>query len=300
MVTRFTVFGSCACRDIFFSGINKDYKKFFSIGEDGIRVSFISLMQEPVQYEYGSLRINPESRMNNNFSNWIKLDLEKRFIEVLKQKDFEYIMIDTYYDVNFGIIDLGNGSYITKNMNIEETEFYKNLNFKRTLTIQKDTKEYFKLWKENCNLFFEFIEKNCPDVNIILNPNRHVDKLLKSDGSIVPSETFKLDCKLYNGYRTILDEYILKNFDVDVLMFDDNICGDENHLWGPYSLHYAQEYYQDMTNQLNEIIERDETLNRFGLSDLNLKFRQLKREKLLLKFQLNYFEDITKIKQQLI
>ena len=74
MVTHFTVFGSCACRDIFFSKINKNYKDYFEIGEDGIRISYISIMQPQVPYDEESLKIYPENRDNINYSNWIKKD----------------------------------------------------------------------------------------------------------------------------------------------------------------------------------------------------------------------------------
>lgn len=299
MVAKFTVFGSCACRDIFFSKINKNYKSYFQIGEDGIRISFISLMQQPVHYDEDALIIYPQNQKNTNYTNWIKKDLDKAFIKVLKENDFEYLLLDTYYDVNFGIVEFGDKQYFTRNLGIEETDFFKNLNPKRILTMRNNTEEYYKIWKKNCNLFFEFLEKNCPNLKVILNPNRHVYNLLKKDGTIVPSDSFKDHCESHNPYRNLLDEYIIENFDVEVLMFDENLLADENHVWGPYSLHYVPEYYTDMTKQLNQIIKRNEVLNMPEYYSLNEELRQEKRNRLLLKFRSQYTPEFMELRNKL-
>lgn len=299
MVVKFTVFGSCACRDIFFSKINKNYKDYFEIGEDGIRLSFISIMQPQVHYADETLKIYPESRDNKNYSDWIKKDLDKTFLNVLKNNNFEYILLDTYYDVCHGIIEIDNGVYITKNFGIEKTNFYKNLESKRILTIQNDTEEYYKLWIKHCNLFFDFLKKHCPNTKVILNPNRHVYNILEPDGSISSSDAFKSHCNSYNLYRNLLDEYIIKHFDVEVLIFDDDLLVDRNYYWGCHSLHYIPDYFTNMTQQLNNIIERNKIFNNPPYKFLNNEFRQIKRENLLLKFKLQYNDEFIELKKNL-
>ena len=36
--------------------------------------------------------------------------------EDLKRENFEYLLMDTYYDTNFGIVDIGNNRYVTNNI----------------------------------------------------------------------------------------------------------------------------------------------------------------------------------------
>lgn len=283
MVSEFTVFGSCTCRDIFNSTLNKDYKKYFRIGPTGIRLSFISIMQEPVKYSPDSLKLLPENKENELFSLWIKLDLDKRFLDELKKDKFEYMVMDTYYDVDFGIVDIGDNNYITNNVRLNQTEFFENLEHKRFMKINYDTENYFELWKRNCDLFFEFIKENCSNLKIILNPSRHVNKLLKEDGSIVYSKKFDEYCKRFNPYRDLLDEYIVENHDVDVLYFDESVCAPENHLWGPSSLHFEETYFDSMTDQLNSSIKRNDLLSDSDLSSLNEMFRKQSRNILLFK-----------------
>lgn len=291
MVSNFTVFGSCACRDIFNSTINHDYKKYFRIGRDGIRQSIISLMQKPVSYDFSSIEILPKNDENAKLTYWIKEDLDKSFLEYLKEDQFEYILMDTYYDVNYGILDLGGGEFITNNIGINQTEFFRQFDNIKELRIQHNPKKYFKLFSNNCDLFFQFIEENCPDSNVILNPNRHVATLIKKDGEIEEDDSLKNECLKFNKFRDILDEYILNNFDVDILNFSKDTKADENHLWGIYSLHYEPKYFSDANNQLNAIIKRNNAFNSQEFSVLNCKLRNLKRKKLILDIELGNLYD---------
>ena len=146
MVSEFTVFGSCTCRDIFNSTLNENYKDFYHIGKTGIRISFISIMQEPIEFDEESVIIQPQKGKNISFTIWIKDDFKKWFLDALKEENFEYILIDTYYDTNFGVVDIGEGRFVTNNVRLNETPFYKDLEYKRVLTIMDDTEEYFELF----------------------------------------------------------------------------------------------------------------------------------------------------------
>lgn len=285
MVSEFSIFGSCTCRDIFNSTINKNYKDYFHINDSGIRMSFISIMQNPVNYSKDSLKIYPDIEMNNFFSLWIEQDLNKSFLKNLKRTKSEYLLIDTYYDVNFGVIDIGDENYITNNIKIDQTDFYKNLDFKRTLTIQSDTEDYLRLWEQNCESFFNFLEVNCKNLKIILNPTRHVSKLLKEDCSIITIDSYKEDCNKYNKYRDLLDSYIAKNFDVDVVYFNENTLSDENHLWGASSLHYEESYFREITQQLRDIIKRDNILENLTDSFLIQKLKKQSRDCLIFQIE---------------
>ena len=287
MVAKFTVFGSCNCRDIFNSNINKGYKDFFSIlGFRGVRLSFISIMQDPVNYDSESIKLPEDNEKNVHISEWIKNDLDKVFLKDLVELDIEYLLMDTYYDTDFGIVDIGNGKYITNSEGLENTKFFKNLKYKRILTIDKNYDEYFAIWKKHCDLFFDFVKLHCPNIKIILNTTRHVSTVLKADGSEFVSDHFKSIANRLNPYRDKFDEYILKNFDVDVLTFDENLRAYENYIWGCNSLHYEYSYFMDMTNQLNDIVKRNSLLDNPKYDFLNKEFRHMKREILLSKIQL--------------
>jgi len=178
----------------------------------------------------------------------------------------------------------GQKNYITNNSGLTETSFYNKLVDKRFLTVHLYTNEYFNLWKKNCNLFFEFIDKNCPNLQIILNPVRDVYNVITKDGNIIESDSFKQNAISNNKFRIMFDKYICSNFDVDVLYFNPNTLADESHLWGLYSFHYYPTYFKDVTNQLNDIINRNQIKNQ---NDCD-KIKYLRRNKALLNFDLEY------------
>lgn len=226
MVAKFNVLGSCDSRDIFYSGINKDYKKYFFIGEDGIRISFIRLMQNPIEYDEQDLDLHLDVHGNIYKLKSIKKDLDRSFLNILRKNEFGYLIIDTCYDTNFGVLEFkdtnGQKNYITNNPGLTETSFYNKLVYKRFLTMHSDANNYFNLWKKNCNLFFDFINQNFPDLQIILNPVRDVYNVLTADGNIVESDSFKRTAFSNNKVRNLFDKYICSNFDVDVLHFNSN------------------------------------------------------------------------------
>ena len=79
----------------------------------------------------------------------------------------------------------------------------------------------------------------------------------------------------------MFDEYILKNFDVEVLDFDENTLSVEDHLWGCSSLHYGPLYFVDINKQLNEIIKRNESIENKADDLINKEIRGKKRQELL-------------------
>lgn len=108
MIYNIAVFGSCASRDNFYSGINPDYKKYFNCSISSQRGSIISLMQEPVSFKNQDIQILPENRVNKAGTQFINQDLTKNFLAEVKKFKPDYILIDNYFEVIFGIIKYEN------------------------------------------------------------------------------------------------------------------------------------------------------------------------------------------------
>lgn len=81
------------------------------------------------------------------------------------------------------------------------TGFAKNKNFILKLShTQKSTcimiqTHYLKLYKENMGLFLDYIQKESPNSQIILNPVRLGYKILKNDNKIEVNKNFKSNAK---------------------------------------------------------------------------------------------------------
>ena len=151
--------------------------------------------------------------------------------------------------------------------------------YKPKFSLRSDYKRYCELWKEACDKFFKFMEENCNNIKIILNCNRSVSKYYDGD-KLVESDNLKSYLSL-NKYRDILDSYILENYDVEVLEFDDNTLAFKNHIFGLGSTHYESKYYTDKTNQLNEIINRNSSEDEL----YNDQIKLVNRNRLIKKFE---------------
>ena len=252
----FYCLGCCASRDTFNSKMNPDYKQFFRVKGTGSQLSLISLMAEK-QFDYTDEEIT--ARKLTRFQNRVvEKELKKTCLQELIDLDYDYLIIDNYFDMKFGICRVQDKIFTNNTWTITDTPFYKNLKNKEIITIQDTPDEFYKLWCESCDLFFEFAKKYLPDIKIILNPVRNSTSVIELDGSVVHEKDDTYDWLISeNKYISILDEYILNNFDVDVLIFEDAHKADRNHPWTFRYVHYEPSYYLEFNERLKRIIERD-------------------------------------------
>lgn len=270
--------GSCSSRNIFFSNLNENYKDYFKINKSIEAVTFISLMSKSFQYDKNLIN------SNSDYDNYCVFeDLSKDFLNFLKKKKIEYLIIDTYFDVFYEVIVVGKDSFISDSERLSHTDLYNTFKNKKRINIQDDFEEYFYHFKKALSSFFKFIENNCSNIKIILNCSRAVSKY-ERDGVIIDDENLKKLVSL-NKFRDILDKYILENFDVDVLSFDETTLADQNHIFGLHSTHYEHRYYLDKTKQLNQIIARYNLLD--YSNEINIQFRNIERRNVLLQFNQN-------------
>ena len=275
----FSILGSCSSRNIFNSQLNENYKSYFRINHSIEFVNMISLMSDLIDYD--SNLVNCESDYELRC---IRADLDKEFLNFLRDDDkVEYLMIDTFCDVHFNIILLGENRYITESVYLRRTDYYKTIENKEKINIRDNFDRYFELFKKAYDDFFKFMKKNCPDKKIILNCSRLVYKYVDDNGEIVEEPYFKTKSS-DNQLRNILDKYILENYDVDLLTFDENTMADKNHLFGLHPTHYETAYYTDKNYQLLEIINRNDS---FGFdNEVNRNIRKLMRRDQIQKMDL--------------
>ena len=265
------VFGSCPTRDIFNSSINKNYKDYFTINLSYVNNSIISNMQEPVPYDKQSIKILPDNKENQSFSSFIEKDLDKLFFDRLSRADIDYLLIDAGLEVKWGLVEFDNHIFFNY-PRYDKTEFFNNITNKRFITIQNDTNEYMKLFKESYTKFFDKMNDEYPDITVILNPVREAYRVLKSDGSIEENTEFKN--RTDNHYLPLIDSYIAKKFDVEILEYNKDVLLDENHQWGLGPKHYVEDYYIDYTRQICEIDRRNKLLAADEYNDLNRTIRK--------------------------
>lgn len=283
MTSEFSTFGSCASRNIFNSDLNKDYKDYFHINHSIERVNTISLMSDPVDFN-GDL-VNAGHEYDNTC---VIEDLSKRYLDSIKNHDFDYILFDTLFDVKFSVIKLNSNSFITDSYSLESTDLYGDFKECRRISIFEDFDEYFSLWKKYFDDFFICLKDYSPDTKLILNCARSI-YTFKEDDSIVEDSQLKEISLSYNKYRNVLDRHIIENYDVEILPFDYGVTLDKNHIFGIAPTHYVSKFYEDANRELNKVIANNKRFE--WEDDVNINIRNLKKEAEVLKMKLYDLEN---------
>ena len=249
----FSSLGCCPTRDIFNSTINPNYKLYFKLISEAYHQSFISLMSEPLIFDEEEVKVNGQ---NHFWADRTIADFKRTYLDDLIRNPPEYLIFDVYADVEYGLLVI-NDSYVTNTpVNLQQTDFYKNLEDIHKLSIFNDTLKYLKMWKNSFEKFYNFMTNNCPTTHLILNPILYDEDgncfLLKKN-KIEPNINFKNLANKFNSYYNILQRYICENFDLNVLLHDNYLHFD-SHLWGFSPGHFEEKYYKDINFQLNSII----------------------------------------------
>ena len=262
MVSNMAVLGSCATRDLFNSQINPNYKEYFKIITSAERTSIISLMSNPIHIE-DKESINVYSNGHFDFfgTKTVELDLTKKFLFELKNNDIDYLIIDNLFEARFGILSSNEGVMTNNSWDLHKTEFYKNLKNVNPISMSSNSKKYLKLYKKNFNLFYDYINNECGDINIILNKSCDNEKYVDNDGSIKINDMEY--CIKTNPHIYQLNKVIEDNFDVDIVELNISFYpNDVNHCWGIGTSHFIPEYYRDFTKKLNKLIHLNKIQNK--------------------------------------
>lgn len=278
MKSEFSTFGSCASRNLFNSDLNRNYKSYFHINHSVERVNIISLMCEPIDFD--EALVNADYEYHNIC---VIEDLTKRYLDSIRNENFEYILFDTYFDVEFSVIKLDGDSFITDSYSLEHTDLHGRFDGCERLNVFNNFDEYFSLWKKSFDEFFAYLDENSHNIRLILNCSRSAYSFMDGD-SIVEDSKLKKQSLSYNKYRNVMDRHIISNYDVEILPFDYATLIDQNHIFGFAPTHYEARFYEEENINLKKIVSINEEFGWDG--ETNKKIRKLKRENEVLKMDL--------------
>ena len=269
MISKLSIFGSCVSIDAFRSFYNKDYKKHFKLENVQTRISFISLFRNQIDYDFESIRITPENPRTRFSTNVIKNELEKNFFNNIDTS--KYLIIDIFFDIYFGLINTEYGFLTNNTWDYPQTKFYDNLEKKEEFNIKLYPHKYYEMWTESCDKFFDYMNKNYPDIKIILNKIKIVDKVKDKEGNFYTEEKYTQIGEDLNPKIKIFEEYIEANYDVIVIDLTNDIYSEEEHIWGKNIVHYNREYYELFEQAMLEITS-DNTCKYYFNEDNKLKY----------------------------
>lgn len=244
------VFGSCVTRDNFNRMFNPDYKALFECVALGDHVSLVSLMAPPLTVapeRLDGLSAQVLAKLNREFS--------RTFLDELRDKQPDYLVMDFWPDLIFGFADLRDGSVITHNAwSTIKTSFFKQEAF-RNYRPDTDRGVFFLRWKAAVDAFFDFASKAIPNTRIVVHSARNVRKWIGRDGAL---RDFSPWAVTMNQYWDEMDAYVNSNYTalrIDVMT--DNLYSFEDHPWGKFPVHYTFDYHSRFLACLSQIALRD-------------------------------------------
>lgn len=247
------VLGSCAVNGPFSSSLNKKYKKKYIREVKDQGHSLISIMQPKISVDKSLLFIPKEYDVNGLNRDCLIRDFEKRFIEVFLLNYVDYLLMDVYVDVDKGVLKYGNNILISNIDGFEKTKFAKSINNIEYINVFNNSEEFFKLWKDSCDKFFNFLKLYSPKTKVILCENKVIDKKQSLDGKIYHDELLNKKAKKYNPWIDKLENYIKENHNVCVLSFDEEGYYIENDF--DNSLIFDEKYYSTFLEKLDILID---------------------------------------------
>lgn len=283
---KVAVLGSCATRDNFNSKFNPNYKEFYECILTQNQTSLISLMSSPLNYTENDIGDLTE------YDRWnVEMDFSKSFLTDLIKLEPSYLIIDFFADIHFGVISLATNQCITDNRwKLWKTPYYKSLIEKgaiERLAIKDHTEEYFLKWKQSVDKLFAFLKEKLPNCHVIIHKARNVN-IFNDDGTLIDLATSghvkKENVQLLNRYWDELDQYVIDHYPVSVIEINDKEYHTyKEHPWGPFYVHYTEDYYHNFLLKLHRIVcvnhIKDQAVNKI-LVDIFKHYDNLKNEQL--------------------
>lgn len=240
-----SIFGSCVSRDL----LEYDESKRLLLKTYIARQSIVSAVSAPVSIEKEAIDLTSHFQKECVYN-----DFKKNTMEVLKQDESKYLLIDLI-DERFKLAvckgSNGQKSYVTYSAYLQESEYIK---FPKL--IEKKKKKWFreqyfiqhksldKYMKEFCKQILGIYAQE----NIIIHRCKLLPFYLDKNNQI---KQFDKNYLLYNQITNELLSYMYNYLEAympkaKVIDICDKYYADENHKWGLSPMHYEKEYYKEI------------------------------------------------------
>ncbi|RLV50457.1 hypothetical protein D9V37_00205 [Nocardioides mangrovicus] len=268
MPATVAVVGSCPTRDNFNSRFNPDYKRWFTCDVASNQGSMIALMSPPIETDFEIYR-----GAVSDYNVWnIRDDLTRGVLPKLAAERPDYVILDFFGDIHFGVCRLPDGRYFTDNRwKTRRTDFYRDHKEAGQLTkvgIFRHTEEYLPLWREALDRFAGYLAEHTPDSTVVVHRGLNVGTVKVPDRRLpIPlaehKPTHPLDVARANALWAEMDDYCLDTYGWEQIdLRDERYTSFAEHPWGSFYVHYTMDYYHRF---LAELLKID--LRRRGVDD---------------------------------
>jgi len=255
---RVAVLGSCISRDPFNSKFNPDYKRTWTCVLIQNQSSLISLMSEPTPLT------EDEIGEASDYDKWnVRTDTGKEFLRRVVEEAPDYLVLDFFGDIHFGVLELEDGRFITNNRwKLWPTPFYQRLKAEdrlRPLRIETDTERYLALWRDAYDRLVAYLAEHLPGTTVVVHRGHNTNRIwIEDEQRSLPltqhKKLWKLDVKRANELWSQLDDYAVSSTGfAEIDLLGTPYPSFPEHPWGPFYVHYTLDYYHDFLAALNRI-----------------------------------------------
>ena len=253
------VLGSCITRDNFNSRFNADYRRWYRPVLTHNQASIISVMSEPTPIAPDELG----TQGSDHDRAGVRDDFDKSFLRRLQQEAPDYLVVDFFGDVHFGVLDLGEGRYVTNNRwKLWPTPWFRGLEARGplpALRLDQEPERYLELWTDAFDRLVSHVRAVTPRTTVVIHRGRNTGTLrLPGGAGTVPllehRNLARIDVRRYNQLWRRLDDHActydgFRTVDLTAREYPTT----DDHPWGPYYVHYAMDYYADFLRELHKI-----------------------------------------------
>ena len=270
MKIKIGIFGSYISKDIFDHELN-DYKKYFEIVYSLDKISVISLMakKHSIKFSPEDVQIYPLDDQNKSRSAILECDLSNDYLSQMGN-NIDYLIIDEFFEAYLGVIKI-NDTYITNNyLDYQDTQFYETIKNNNVLNLNNNFMEYYVLWRDSCDRFFNYFHENFPNVKIILNKIKLTSEILNYDYYYVDEE-FQKKLEIYNPLIKLLENYLEKYHDVLIVDCTRDMYVNENYMYDKNMVLSPNKFYINAFEKILELTKENQFNVRKAIPSLNSK-----------------------------
>lgn len=257
------VLGSCITRDNFNSRFNADYKRWFRVGPTTNQSSMIALMSPPVDEPWEPVReMKPYGLWN------VHSDLSREIHGLLAQDQPDYLVLDFFGDIHFGVLETADGRYLTNNRwRLHKTDLYQRLKDDagtRVLRWEDDEDGYFELWVDAMDRFAELVARECPATRVVVHCGFNAREVME-EGRQLPSvlgprgKPARARARRANQFWKRINDHAATAYGWrHIDLREEWYVSFAEHPWGPFEVHYTMDYYHRFQAEMHRLTLRDE------------------------------------------
>lgn len=258
---KVAIIGSCVTREAFITRNNPNYKEYYEVGPLAWQSSIVSFMSPPVdQMVYN---IVPSEEMNTHSTETMTSDMEKTSIQRIAEYKPDYLIIDFYADVRYGIAQIGE-AFITNNPNnFRKTDYFKSKQEFIPYHMNSKYNDYMAIFKESLDKFMKWKSETLPETKVILNCFRYSTHY-RENGEDVYFVKYKGENARDDLYKRILREndtfdtlyrYAIEKYNLLAIDNRDKVYySDGNHPYGVSPWHFGRTFFEDFMLDLHGIV----------------------------------------------